>query len=300
MLMSAVPTNNTPYVKQWRIGRVSVTRIVELFPFQVPADNLFQQGSAELVKQHPWLLPHHATPDGQIIFAFQAFVVQTDSRRIMVDTCLGNDKQREYEVFTRLTNTFLHDLEVAGAPAESIDTVLCTHLHQDHVGWNTRLVNGRWIPTFPNARYLFGREEWEHWKPRLGETSIQTQHLDDSIRPVLDAGLADFVEPTHRVCEEVWLEPTPGHTPGHVSVRIASEGQEAVITGDVMHHPIQCAEPDLLTHFCADHERARLTRREFLDRHAERRTLIIGSHFAEPTVGWFVKDGEGRFRFTSE
>jgi len=295
----AEATVSTQHVKSWRIGNVGVTRIVEIFPFQVPAADLFQNGSAELVRRHPWLMPNHATPDGQIIFAFQAFVVQVAGRRIMIDTCLGNEKSRQYDVFTNLQTSFLHDLAVAGAPADSIDTVLCTHLHQDHVGWNTRLVNGRWVPTFPNARYLFGREEWAHWKPQIGDPAIHLQHLVDSIQPVVEAGLVDYVESDHRLTDEIWLEPTPGHTPGHVSVRISSQGREAVITGDVMHHPIQCAEPDLATHFCFDHDVARKTRRAFLERYADKPTLIIGSHFAEPTVGWFVREGAA-WRFSSD
>ncbi len=292
-------TLNTQHVRHWQVGDVQITRIVEIFPFQVPVGDLLAGASADLVQRYPWLLPHHATPDGQIIFAFQAFVVRSQGRRIMVDTCLGNSKTREYEVFSNLQTSFLEDLESAGTPASSIDFVLCTHLHQDHVGWNTRLVDGAWIPTFPNARYLFGRTEWEHWSPRRNEQSIQVQHLVDAIEPVVRAGLVDFVPADHRITDEVFLEATPGHTPGHVSVHISSKGQEAVITGDVMHHPLQCAEPDLRTHFCADHEIARTTRRAFLERYSDRRALIIGSHFADPTVGWLIREA-GAWRFSSD
>lgn len=291
-------TINTQHVKHWCVGDVEVIRIVEIFPFQVPADNLFSNADAATVRRHAWLQPHHATAEGEIIFAFQAFVVRSCGRKIMVDTCIGNAKTREHEVFSNLQTSFLHDLAVAGCPADSIDTVLCTHLHQDHVGWNTVRDGERWVPTFPNARYLFGRAEWNHWTPRLAEQSVQVGHLADSITPVIDAGLVDFVDSDYRVTDEVWLEPTPGHTAGHVSVRISSRGEEAVVTGDVMHHPLQCAEPDLRTHFCLDHEMARQTRRAFLQRHSERGTLIIGSHFAEPTVGRLVRDGDV-WRFAS-
>jgi len=295
----AAASINTQHVKTWNIGDVEVTRIVEIFPFQVPAADLFRDGTPELVQRYPWLVPHHATVDGQIIFAFQAFVIRAGARRIMIDTCLGNEKSRQYDVFSNLFTSFMEDLEAAGTPAATIDTVLCTHLHQDHVGWNTKLVDGRWVPTFPNARYLFGRQEWAHWEPQLGNPAIHLRHLADSIEPVIEAGLVDYVEPDHRLSDEIWLESTPGHTPGHVSVHISSRGQDAVITGDVMHHPLQCAEPDLPTHFCFDHELSRQTRRAFLERYADTRTLIIGSHFAEPTVGRFVRDGL-QWRFTSE
>jgi glyoxylase-like metal-dependent hydrolase (beta-lactamase superfamily II) len=291
--------DNTSHVKTWHIGKLSVTRIVEVFPFQVPAGDLLQGGSPELVRRYPWLMPHHATVEGEIIFAFQAFVVRVGDRRIMIDTCIGNEKAREYEIFSNLQTSFLEDLETAGVPADSIDTVLCTHLHYDHVGWNTKRVNGRWVPTFPNARYLFGRQEWDFWQPQISETELHHQHFADSVKPIVAAGLVDYVESDYRICDELWLEPTPGHTPGHVSVRISSEGNEAVITGDVLHHPIQCAEPDLRTHFCHDHEQARRTRRALLERCSRDAILMIGSHFADPTVGWVIREGDA-WRLTSE
>ncbi|MDP2639283.1 MAG: MBL fold metallo-hydrolase, partial [Betaproteobacteria bacterium] len=171
----------------------------------------------------------------------------------------------------------------------------CTHLHVDHVGWNTRLIEGKWVPTFANARYLFGRREWEHW------TSDEAKHRDgdvmgDSVRPIIDAGLAELVDMHHALTPEVRLEPTPGHTPGHVSVRISSRGEEAVITGDLMHHPLQCAEPDLANNFDVDAAAARRTRRKFLARHANRPVLVLGTHFAPPTGGWVV-DAEPAWRF---
>jgi glyoxylase-like metal-dependent hydrolase (beta-lactamase superfamily II) len=138
----------------------------------------------------------------------------------------------------------------AGFPPESIDLVLCTHLHVDHIGWNTRLQDGRWVPTFPRARYLFARKEWEHWSTRDGDEYGPI--IADSVRPVVEAGRADLVEGDHRISEELALEPTPGHTPGHVSLRVSSQGQEAVITGDLMHHPVQCGEPDWNSNFCDD------------------------------------------------
>jgi glyoxylase-like metal-dependent hydrolase (beta-lactamase superfamily II) len=291
--------NNTSHIKTWAVGKVSVTRIVEVYPFQAPAGDLLQGGSPALVRRHPWLVPHHATPEGDIIFAFQAFVIRAGDRRIMIDTCIGNEKPREYEIFTNLQTSFLEDLAAAGAPAETIDTVLCTHLHYDHVGWNTKRVNGEWVPTFPNARYLFGRREWDFWEPQIVEADLRHRHLVDSVKPIVAAGLADFVASDHRISDELWLEPTPGHTPGHVSVRISSEGKEAVITGDVLHHPIQCAEPDLRTNFCFDHELARQTRRTLLDTCARDHVLMIGSHFADPTAGWLVRDGAA-WRFTSD
>jgi glyoxylase-like metal-dependent hydrolase (beta-lactamase superfamily II) len=202
---------------------------------------------------------------------------------------VGNDKERDLAMWNRLQGPFLEKLAEAGHPPESVDVVLCTHLHIDHVGWNTRLVEGRWVPTFPNARYLFGRIELEHWLASAGDEDRRI--MADSVRPVLDAGLADAVEPDHVVTGEVRLEPTPGHTPGHVSVRIRSQGREAVITGDLMHHPVQCAEPLWQSHFDVDPDAARATRRRFLEQQADRDVLVLGTHFAAPTAGHVVRAG---------
>lgn len=280
------------HIKRWKIGDVEVVRIVEINAEQIDSSVMYPDGTPELVKRHPWLVPRFATPDGQIMISFQAFAVKIGNRRIMVDTCVGNEKHRLAPIFNQLQTSFLDDLAFSGFAPESIDTVLCTHLHLDHVGWNTRKVNGKWVPTFPNARYLFGRTEWEFINGLVNVPGAEVDHLPDSLHPVYEAGLVDFVEPQHRVCDELWLEPTPGHTPGHVSVCIASQGQRAVITGDVLHHPIQCAEPGLKTNFCADHDQSQRTRRDFLKRHQEQHTFVIGSHFCEPTAGWFVPHGD--------
>jgi glyoxylase-like metal-dependent hydrolase (beta-lactamase superfamily II) len=280
------------HVKHWKIGDVEVARIVEVNAFEDDMSMLLQEGTPEFVQRFKWLTPHFATPAGRMLISFQCFVLASRDKRVMIDTCIGADRQREFPVFCNLKSTFLEDLAGAGFPAHTINTVLCTHLHFDHVGWNTQLVGGRWVPTFPQARYLFGRHEWEHWLylRRTGGYH-DMQHLADSIDPILEAGLAEFVDPTHAITDEVWLEPTPGHTPGHVSVHISSRGQEALITGDLMHHPIQFAVPDLHGNFDMNKDQGARTRRAFIERYQERKALIIGSHFCEPSAGWIVRDG---------
>lgn len=287
------------HIRHWKIGDVEVVRIVEIFELQGLNDILFQSCSRDMVKSHEWLAPHYAAQDGAIKVNYQAFALRIGDRRIMVDTCIGNDKHRQAPIFHHIQTTFLDDLAHAGFPAASIDTVLCTHLHLDHVGWNTRLDAGKWVPTFPNARYLFNRGEWDFIYGLIGKEHAEVDHLPDSLQPVYDAGLVDFVATDHQVAPEVWLEPTPGHTPGHVSVRIESKGQRAVITGDIMHHPVQCAEPDMKTNFCNDHEQAIRTRRGFLERYQDRGAYVIGSHFCDPTGGWIVRDGKA-WRFQGE
>jgi glyoxylase-like metal-dependent hydrolase (beta-lactamase superfamily II) len=184
---------------------------------------------------------------------------------------------------------FLDDLTAAGFLPASIDTVLCTHLHVDHVGWNTRLEDGEWVPTFGNARYLWNRAEYEHWLQHDAEMGGAV--LQESVLPVYEAGLVDLVTPEHVVTDEVQLEPTPGHTPGHVSVHIDSGGEEAMITGDLMHHPALCTHPEWRANVDSDAALAEQTRRDFLARYADRPVLIIGTHFATPTAGHIVRDG---------
>ena len=281
------------HIKKWKVGDVEVTRIVEVNAFEDDMKMLLpQEGTPEFVQQFKWLRPHFATPGGRMLISFQCFVLASRGRRVMIDTCIGADRQREFDVFCNLKTTFLDDLAAAGYPRETIDTVLCTHLHFDHVGWNTHKVGDRWVPTFAKARYLFGKREWDHWL-HLRRTGgyHHMEHLTDSIDPILEAGLAQFVEPDHRITDEVWLEPTPGHTPGHVSVHISSRGEEAVITGDLMHHPIQFAVPDSQVNFDMDKLQGARTRRAFMERYQDRKALVIGSHFCDPTSGFIVRDG---------
>ncbi len=280
---------------RWQVGDVRITRVAELGGEPFPGKLMFPAATPVLVQRHAWLRPHFAHADGRLYGSIHSFVIETGQRRIIVDTCVGNDKARSIRAWNLLQGPFLADLAEAGFPAESIDTVLCTHLHVDHVGWNTRLVNGKWIPTFPNARYLFGRREWEHWASEAAEHR-DGDVMADSVRPIIAAGLAELVDMTQVLTPEVRLEPTPGHTPGHVSVRISSHGEEAVITGDLMHHPLQCAEPDLANNFDVDAAAARRTRRDFLARYANKPVLVLGTHFAPPTGGWVV-DAAGAWRF---
>ena len=281
-------------IRHWRIGDVEVARIVEVNAFEDNISMLLKDETAEFVKQFDWLQPHFATAEGLMKISFQAFVLRSRGKNVMIDTCIGADRKREYAVFCNLETTFLEDLGAAGFPAASIHAVLCTHLHFDHVGWNTHLVNGRWVPTFPQARYLFGREEFEHWA-HLRDTGgyHNVEHLRDSIDPIVSAGLVEYISADYRLTDEVSLFATPGHTPGHVSVLIQSRGEEAVITGDLMHHPIQLAEPLRHGNFDMDKAQGALTRQAFVERFGDSKVMVIGSHFADPTAGWVERDGRG-------
>ena len=271
----------------WQIGGVKVSRVVEM---EVTGGSRFilPDATRDACQSYRWMFPHFMDDAGNLVMSIHALVVDTGARRIVVDTCIGNDKERDIPTWSHLQTSFLADLEAAGYPRESIDTVLCTHLHVDHVGWNTMLVDGEWLPTFPDARYLVGETEWRYWDDRDPGTGV----LADSVRPVIDAGLVDFVPVDHRVCDEVWLEPTPGHTPGHVSVRISSGGGDALITGDCIHHPCQMTRTDWCSSADSDQAQGRETRESLLERMAGTDVLVIGTHFATPTAG-HVKRREG-------
>ncbi|MCF2530693.1 MBL fold metallo-hydrolase [Yinghuangia soli] len=206
---------------------------------------------------------------------------------------MGNDRGDRLP-FPGLQTTWPDDLAALGYPPAAIDAVVCTHLHFDHVGWHTRLDAGRWVPTFPEARHLVVREEWEHWKAGPEEPWLVPLH--DTLDPVAEAGLLDLVPADHVVAPGVRLEPTPGHTPGQVAVVIESVGEWAVITGDVVHHPLQFTVPGMAS--AADHDAvlAAEARRVFVRRYADTGVLVIGTHFPGPTAGHLVtRGGEVRF-----
>ncbi len=276
----------------WQVGGVRVTKVVEL-ESTGGSRFLLPQATPEEVQKIDWLAPHFADERGRLKLSVHALVIETPDRRIIVDTCLGNDKQgRAIPHWNERQGSFLADLEAAGYPAESIDTVLCTHLHVDHVGWNTRLVDGAWVPTFPNARYIFGRREFEHWQAQTDRADQRTV-FEDSVRPILDAGLAELVETDHQLCPGVRLMPTHGHTPGHVSVCISSNGEDAIITGDLAHHPCQMAHPHWNSTADMDPPAAEAMRRGFFAGLAGKPVLVIGTHFAGPTAGRVAQDGSG-------
>jgi glyoxylase-like metal-dependent hydrolase (beta-lactamase superfamily II) len=269
----------------WQIGDVRITRIVEQ-EFAMPASALLAEFEAsKLADYSRWLIPHFMQSDGQFIIAIQAFLIESGGKSIIVDTCVGNDRPFPGSI-SALQTHFLTDLEKI-ASRRSIDYVLCTHLHFDHVGWNTMLVEDFWVPTFPNARYLFNRKEYEHWNTGAEDDYVDFQY---AVEPIVRAGLHEFIEPGHRITDDVYVESTPGHTPGHVSVVIRSKGEEAIITGDIIHSPVQFAEPtwssasDVLPRLAIE------TRLRVIERLKNKPILVIGTHFPNPTAGHIVGD----------
>lgn len=276
--------------QRWRIGAVTVTRIIETEDVSMTAAAMLPDATPQNLAPYGWLRPRFVDAAGRLVTSIHTLLVESRGLRIVVDTCLGNDKPRIVPQWNRRQGSFLAELAAAGFPRERVDRVVCTHLHPDHVGWNTMLVDGQWVPTFPAARYVFSAADWA-WLDRAPVSGLG-DFAGDSVRPVVAAGLADLVAPGHQVTDEVWLEPTPGHSPGHVSVRIASAGEHAVITGDLMHHPAQLARPDWSSPFDHDKALALATRKDFIARHADQPVLVFGTHFATPSAGRIVRDGD--------
>ncbi|SKA40052.1 Glyoxylase, beta-lactamase superfamily II [Enhydrobacter aerosaccus] len=286
----------------WKVGDVSITKLVEIetaMPAGGPPGSMLPDAHPEAVRAIDWLVPQFATAEGHLRISVHALLVQTPTMRLVVDTCIGNDKPRNGTLFDRLQTRFLQDLDAAGWMRDSVQGVLCTHLHVDHVGWNTMLIDGRWVPTFPKARYYFGRREFDETEREARDRSVRSHDgaiFADSIQPIVEAGLATFVAMDAQLAPEIRLLPTPGHTPGHVSVVIESQGARAVITGDLMHHPCQMARPDWSSGFDSDQDESRGTRQSFLRQFADTPTLVIGTHFAGPTAGRIIREGDA-YRF---
>ena len=304
--MNAPPKEMAPV----RIGGLEVVRVEEMI-WTVSPRYLYAGLPNEAFEPYrDWLVPYFSTEDFKWRLSIHTFVVRTPHHTILVDTCVGNDRKRSVPAWDHMRTDYPARLAAAGVAPEEVDYVFCTHMHVDHVGWNTRLDNGRFVPTFPNAKYLFHRVEWEHWKKT--EEEIQAEVVKDSLLPVVDAGLAEMVESDHVIEDGVRLHPTPGHTPGHCSV-LLGEGRgsggggdgggdgggggdgaaDAVITGDLIHHPFQVAEPDWASRVCWDPQMAARTRREFVERYADTATLVLGTHFAPPTAVRIASGGPG-------
>jgi glyoxylase-like metal-dependent hydrolase (beta-lactamase superfamily II) len=277
---------------QWKVGRVKITKIVEL---ETVGSTRFilPLASNDEIRKLPWLIPHFATEEGRLRMSIHSLVVETPSRRIVVDTGLGNDKQgRNVPVWNNRNTPFPEMMAAAGFEPDSIDTVLCTHLHVDHVGWNTKLVGGKWVPTFPKARYLFGRTEYEYWRDHSTEPDKQAV-FNDSVKPIVDADRADLIPGDHRLSDEISMIPTPGHSAGHMSVLIRSEGEQGLLAGDVAHHPCQMAHLDWSSTADFDQKQSAATRAALFGRFADTPTLVIGGHFS---AGHIKRIGDA-FRF---
>ena len=279
------------------IGDIAWHRVVESEGPEFDIGFLLPDAGAEAVEAHrPWMEPRFLEPGtGRLVMAIQSYVLRTRHHVILVDSCVGNDKERRFHApwSGRTATDYLDRLGAVGLSVEDVDFVMCTHLHADHVGWNTRLVDGRWVPTFPNARYVFARTEFDFWSELNKKGKKYSDGcIDDSVLPVVEAGQAEIVADDHAFDDRIRFEPTPGHTPGHVSIHLSGGGREAVISGDVIHTPVQCREPGWSAVGCSDRRQSAATRAAFLDRYCETDTLVMTSHFPSPSVGHVRRLGD--------
>ena len=274
-------------MNRWQIGDVRVTRIVEM---EVVGGTRFilPQATPEAVLPMQWLVPHFATPEGKLIMSVHALVIETSDRLMLVDTCIGNDKIRSVPNWHQLSLPFLEDLAKAGYEPEQFDTIMCTHLHVDHVGWNTRLVDGVWVPTFKNARYLIGKAEYQYWQTAKA-SDLNDDIFEDSVMPVVNAGLVDLVASDHQVSSDVSFISTPGHTPGHTSFLLSSAGEHLLLVGDAAHHPEHLVHHDWVPAVDNDPAETTRSRRRIVDLAIEKDAMVTGGHFPILTVGKLSK-----------
>jgi glyoxylase-like metal-dependent hydrolase (beta-lactamase superfamily II) len=288
----------------WRIGAATVTRIEELLgPAFQPEELLATWDHAVLEDHLHWMAPNYYVPStNQFMMSVHSWLIRTPHHTILVDTCCGNAKNRPGSLhFHQLATPYLDRLRAAGVEPEDIDYVLCTHLHVDHVGWNTRLLDGRWVPTFPNAKYVFSREELNFWDP------TKNPHLPgepqdvfrDSVLPVIAAKQDQVVSMTDQLSDSLLIEPTPGHSPGQIMLRLLGDQDEGVFIGDVMHNPIQVYQPAWNSRACMDPVQAIQTRLGVLGHCAEHNGLMLPAHFGAPHAGR-IRSRANSFSFVPE
>jgi glyoxylase-like metal-dependent hydrolase (beta-lactamase superfamily II) len=289
-------------MRQLTIGAHTIGRVTELQFAPFAALDFFPAATPEMVDAARRALPGRITADGKIVMSFHAFVLKTGRHTILVDTCCGIDKPRPgREQFNEGKQDFIAGLAELGVKPEEVTHVMCTHLHWDHVGWNTRRVDGRWEPTFPNARHVMAKREYDYWNAVYAKTKGRTDNVhalsfEDSVLPIMRAEKAILVEDDFELDKGIWLEPCHGHSPGHVVVNVASDGKKGVFIGDVIHHPIQLLFPDLSTRADFDMGAARVSRRALIEKHVETDTVVMPQHFATPSCGT-IKRAADAFSF---
>jgi glyoxylase-like metal-dependent hydrolase (beta-lactamase superfamily II) len=284
-----------------RIGSFEINRVADYEgPFFAPHE-FFPDFDPAVVEEHAALLgPRLLEPaTGKLMFSFHSFVVRTGRHTILIDACIGNDKERPSRPqFHHYRSPFIDDLARIGVKPEEVDYVMCTHLHWDHVGWNTRLVDGSWVPTFPNAKYVIAKREFDHWQD-FSLSGVDSPHalaFGDSVLPVVRTKQALLVGDDYALDDGLWFESYPGHTPGNVVIHAKSGGDRGVFIGDVLHHPLQCLKPEWSTFACTHADGSRVSRTRLIETFADSDALVLPAHFPAPTCG-HIKGHGNAYRF---
>jgi glyoxylase-like metal-dependent hydrolase (beta-lactamase superfamily II) len=275
-----------------KVGSTTIHRIVEQEGPFFDMLKFFPALTKEVLEENrSWLQPRFMSPKDELVLCIQSYLVQTPHHNILIDTCVGNDKPRPARAFWNMmkSDRFEKSLAATGVGVGDIDFVMCTHLHVDHVGWNTRLENGRWVPTFPKARYVFADRELEYWTKRHKDDAAACPWMTDSVLPIVAANRVDMVKSQYAFNDLVNLIPTPGHTIDHYSVHVGTPGADCVITGDMIHSPLQARYPELGMMADYDSPQAGRSRRELFGRFCDTSTLMCTAHFPSPSTGRFVR-----------
>ncbi len=276
-------------------GDLTIHRIIEQETLFLPALDLLPGLTPDvLAENRAWLREAGAIDENDVlILCFQSYIVKTPHHTILVDSCIGNDKPRPLRPKWNMKTdgTYMRGLATAGFSVDEIDFVMCTHLHVDHVGWNTRLEEGRWVPTFPNARYVFGKTEFNYWTEQNAKAEVPP--FGDSVLPIVEAKKAEIVRDDFEIGDHVRILPTPGHTPGHVAFSFGRGRDAAVASGDLMHSPLQARYPELSAKFDVDQLQAATTRRNFMERYCDTDTVCCTAHFPSPSAGRIRRWGDG-------
>jgi glyoxylase-like metal-dependent hydrolase (beta-lactamase superfamily II) len=277
------------------VGDLTIDRIIEQETTFLPATELLPGLTADILAENrEWMRQAAAIDaDDVLILCFQSYIVKTPHHTILIDSCIGNDKPRPLRPKWNMKtdDTYMRALASAEISVDEIDFVMCTHLHVDHVGWNTRLEGGRWVPTFPNARYIFGKSEFDYWTEQNGKAEVPA--FIDSVLPVVEARRADIVRSDYEIGDHLRILPTPGHTPGHVAFTFGRARDDVVFSGDLMHSPLQTRYPEISPKFDVDQAQAAVTRRSFLERYCDTDTLCCTAHFPSPSTGKIRRRGDG-------
>ena len=275
----------------FKVGQATIARIEETYGATFRPADTFADCTAEVLAEHQhWLAPnHYDAARGLLKLSVHSWLLQVGGQNILIDTCCGNHKVKPARPFWHMLNTpYLDRLAAAGAQPHQIDMVMCTHLHHDHVGWNTRLDNGRWVPTFPNARYVISKADFEYFRkldadPQQGPAEQGT--FRECVLPIVEAGRAELVTGPHRLNEHLEIVPAPGHSPGHVVFKLESGGERAAFIGDVFHHLLQVFYPDWNFPKNSDAAQARRSRRGVLADCAASGSLVLPCHVGAPFAG---------------
>jgi glyoxylase-like metal-dependent hydrolase (beta-lactamase superfamily II) len=275
----------------FNIGRATITRVEEVYGPTYPATQIFPELSEQILAEHAhWIAPdHYEASTGLIKLSVHSWLLQIGGQKILIDACCGNQKNKPGRPFWHMMDTpYLERLKAAGAQPDEIDLVMCTHLHHDHVGWNTQLRDGSWVPTFPNARYVFSKPDFEYHQkldadPKEGPAELGT--FRECVLPIVEAGRAELVTGPHRLNDHFEIMPAPGHSAGHVVFWLESQGERAVFIGDVWHHLLQVYYPHWNFPKNSDADQARASRRTVLEHCAATGALVLPAHVGAPFAG---------------